>query len=116
MALYSGRNYVLFKGRDNTLRLQLLIDKEVVPTNTVLRAVMRVRISDEDVILDTSDIDDDITLTDDNTVIEVGAGALGDTPPGSYHTWLTVYDAVSPDGLAWDDIDLRVVEWKADEE
>lgn len=115
MALYSSSSYRIFKERDNTLRLQLTQDGEVVAQDSVTRAILRVRISSGDVILDSSDAGDDLTLTDNATVVQIGADGLSDVDPGIYPTWLTIYDGGSADGIAWAEPELEVVEWKADE-
>ena len=66
-----------------------------------------------EVTLDSS-TDSDITLIESATKVRIEAGdrALN---PGSYVGYLTVYDAATPDGLAWGSMVVRVVERPGDD-
>lgn len=117
MTLYSGGDsFRVYKSRDNVLRLQLIQDGAVVTTDAVIRAVLRLRNpSGTDIILDTNDAGDDLTLTDNATVVQVGADGLSSTEAGAYESWLTIYDSANLDGIAWASPTIEVVEWKSDE-
>lgn len=116
MTLYNGDSYRVFKERDNVLRLQLMQDGVVVATNAVTRAVLRLRNpGGTDTVLDTDDVGDDLTLTDNATVVQIGADGLSGVSDGAYSTWLTIYDSANTDGIAWASPEIEVVQWLSDE-
>lgn len=115
MSFFDSSNFQLFKGRDNKLRLSLLQNGQTVAINTVTRAVLRFRVGTGDVVLDTDVVGDSITLTDNATVVEVQSDSLSAVPAGVYQTWLTIYDPSAPDGLAWSQPQIELIEFKADE-
>lgn len=53
-----------------------------------------------------------ITLTDNATSATLSLGSLA-IRQGTHSCYLTVYDAVNLNGLAWDRISLRVRDWPA---
>jgi|SRR6056297_2527987 len=95
-------------GRDNEERLGLLQDGSSVVASSVTRAIMRA----EAFCLDT---DEDPTLLyfdSDNTVLCIKAGLIPDIAAGEKHTCLiTLYDALTTNGYAWDNVKIKVRAW-----
>lgn len=54
-----------------------------------------------------------VALTDNATKISLDLGSSG-IQAGSYYCYLTIYDAVNTDGIAWDRLILRVNKWPAE--
>ena len=102
-------------GRGNTesIRLRYIpegeTEYETVEDDTVLRAVFRFGAY----CLDTeTDIAGYITLAENATVVRIKPGLVAGITEGQYSGWLTVYDALNPDGLAWgDEIIVNVRPW-----
>ena len=102
---------VIYLGRDNAIEWELLVDGKTVTLSSVTRVVVWLPPSaSEDgtpVVFDTNS-DSDITLTASSTRVRIEGGErLLNT--GSYPSYLTVYDAANPDGLAWGVNPIQVV-------
>lgn len=104
----------VYLDRDNPIRLQLLQDEVVVTANAVTKAALHVPgqafADGVGVTYDTTG--PYLTLEENSTVLAI---ELGDAPikPGFYVCLLTLYDATSPDGLAWDEVKIQAREWAA---
>jgi len=99
---------IAYIGRDNEERLGLLQDGSSVVASSVTRAILRA----EAFCLDT---DEDATLLyfdSDNTVLCIKAGLIPHIVDGEKHTCLiTLYDALTTNGYAWDTVIIRTVAW-----
>lgn len=105
----------VFNDRDNVTRLELLEDGELVPEHAAKRAVLRFPASSsptgDEVCLDT-DVDAEIELTDNATVLELRLGQQSQTlRPGLHRAKLTIYDNPHPNGIAWEELLVDVVGW-----
>jgi len=109
------KTITFFVGMANPVTLTLMHqgvdDPEliIVPENTITRAMLRFGsyCLDTDVIGDA----DMIYFTDNETRLVIKAGLIADIVAGSYLGYLTLYDAVSLDGIAWQDFKVEVKEW-----
>lgn len=81
----------------------------LVPKNTIIRAVFRF----DTYCLDTdTDIVGNIGFMEDNTIVFIKPGLIPDLVIGQYSGWLTVYDALNPNGRAWgEELIVDVVYW-----
>ena len=76
-------------------------DFETVDDDTVLRAVFRF----STYCLDTdTDVAGYIELAENATVVNMKLGLISGLVAGQYDGYLTIYDALNPDGLAWGDM------------
>ena len=111
-----GPEYTQVSG-ENAIEWALLADGQPVTAGSVQRVVLWLPAAASanavEVTLDSS-TDSDITLIESATKVRIEAGdrALN---PGSYAGYLTVYDAATPDGLAWGSMVVRVVERPGDD-
>jgi hypothetical protein len=97
-----------YLGRANRYRYQLKQDGEVVQVNAVTRAQFKVG----PVCLDTDVPGDEITLTDNATVVEVQPGLADDLEEGMFEGMLTIYDVDHPEGIAWARFPVYVYGWE----
>lgn len=99
----------VYKGRDNVAHLVLKLNDEVIDPDVATRAVLRFGPYCVDTDVDT----DLITLVDQATRLEMRLGMIPDlqTRDCPYRAYLTVYDAASANGLAWDDFRILVEQW-----
>ena len=93
-------------GRGNRTRLQLQSDGEVVTAGAVTRAVFRFG----EHCIDTQD-SPLIELTDSATVVEMRLGLIEGLAKGRHKGWLTVYDNPHPEGVAWYETRVDIVDW-----
>lgn len=104
----------VYLDRDNPIRLQLLQDKSVVAANAVTKAALHVpaQAFADGVAVTYDTTGPYLTLEESSTVLVI---ELGGAPikPGFYVCLLTLYDATSPDGLAWEEVTVRFREWAA---
>ena len=104
----------IYLNRDNKIRLRLQYDDgSTVEQNTITRAVLRLTGGPDDIVFDTQG-DVDATLTDSATVLQVAGGSRS-IPARNYTGLLTLYDADSQNGLAWDRISVKAKPWPATE-
>jgi len=107
---------VIYLGRDNAIEWALLADGQPVTAGSITRVVLWLpadaSVNAVEVTLD-SLTDPDITLIESATKVRIEAGGRA-LKPGAYTGYLTVYDAVSPDGLAWGSMLVRIVERPGD--
>jgi hypothetical protein len=100
--------------RDNKVVLRLEVDGIPVASGIVTKVVFwipgDVTVDGNAITLDSS-VDPAITLTDSNTVVELDLGGL-DLKRGSAKCYLTAYDAINTDGIAWDTIIISFDTWK----
>jgi len=101
----------IYIGRDNAEILELLQDGVAVGENEVTRAVLAFGSH----VLDTEDSPSDISLDATAQNVSITAGQIPNLKPGDYHGMLTIYDALTPNGLAWADLSIHVREWDADD-
>lgn len=104
----------VFLDRDNTVTLSLTQDGQAPAANVITRAALWVPGSAfADDLPRVFDAAPEVTLTDNATKVSL---ALGDTAikTGGHFCYLTIYDAVNTDGIAWDTIIIRVKEWPAE--
>lgn len=102
-----------FIGRENIEIVRLLVDGETVPENVVTRVVFRFG----GYCLDTDNPEHAgvISLIDNATRVQVKLGLVPGLKPSTdcpLFGSITVYDAASPEGIAWYRITVRVVDWK----
>jgi hypothetical protein len=93
-----------YQGRDNAVRLSLAVNGELVPENTVTRVVLKLEhTTDPGAVycLNTQTPTDPIDLLEDNTVLRFKPGLIPDVALGDYWVWITVYDGLAPNGIAW---------------
>ena len=107
-------------GRDNEERLELLQNGETVATSAVTRAVLQssggiVRTTNTatDPICIDSDEDASIIYFDvDNTVLCIKPGLIPDLVDSEQHTCkITIWDALTTNGYAWDNVKLKATTW-----
>lgn len=98
-------------GRGNEEKLDLLEDGAVVDAYAVTRAVLRFG----DYCLDTDDVGDEdlIALNANGQELSLHLGLIPGLEAGRYSGFLTLYDHVATDGIAWAQIDIVVDEWTA---
>jgi hypothetical protein len=107
----------VYIGRGNTESISLRLkpvgmdDYQDVEDDSVLRAVFRF----SDYCLDTdTDVDGHIALAENATVVELKPGLISGLVAGQYAGWLTIYDALNPDGIAWgEEIIVNVRAWSS---
>jgi hypothetical protein len=76
---------------------------ETVDDDTVLRAVFRFG----SYCLDTdTDVAGNIELAENATVVNMKLGLISGLVAGQYDGYLTIYDALNPNGLGWGDMVL----------
>ena len=97
----------VFVGRDNVIARELLQDGEP-PVPGINRVVAHIG----DVTLDT-DTDPEISYSDNVVTIRLGGKTLR---YGLNICRLTVYDVAHPNGLAWDEFPVLLLDWPADPE
>jgi hypothetical protein len=93
-----------YQSRNNAVRLSLIVNGELVDENAVTRAVVKLEhVSDPAAIycLDTQTPAGLIDLLEDATVLRFYPGLIPDVALGEYWVWITVYDGLAPNGLAW---------------
>jgi len=104
----------VYLDRENWIEWELRTDSSPIEANAVTRAVFwlpgSAAVSGEPVVFDT-DTDTDITLTSGATRVRLKPGNRGLTP-GRHTGFLTIYDTANPGGIAWTQVQIRVVEWQ----
>jgi len=93
-----------YQSRNNAVRLSLIVNGALVGENAVTRAVVKLEhVSDPAAIycLDTQTDAGLIGLLENNTVLRFYPGLIPDVALGEYWVWITVYDGLAPNGLAW---------------
>lgn len=107
----------VFLDRDNVIRYRLQKDGSTITPNSVTRAQLffsgRVTVSGDDILLDTDEAGNALTLNADATEIEIRAGQQALTP-GRTQCFLTLYDAANPNGIAWAEIPITITQWQPD--
>lgn len=104
----------VYLGRDNRIHLQLLQDGSVIKPDVVTKAALHVPGSafsnGVGVTYDTTG--PMLSLAENSTAVVV---QLGGAPlrTGQHVCLLTVYDGISPDGLAWSELTILVQRWAA---
>jgi hypothetical protein len=95
-------------GRDNEERLELLQDGSTVAASAVTRAVLR----SSAFCIDTDEDPDIIYFDEDNTVLCIKPGLIPDLTARVRHTCkITIWDALTTNGYAWDSVELRSATW-----
>jgi hypothetical protein len=107
-------------GRDNEERLELLQDGSTVAVSAVTRAVLQssggilrtTKVATDPICID-SDTDPDLIYFDeDNTVLCIKPGLIPDLVNDEQHTCkITIWDALTTNGYAWDRVKLRSATW-----
>ena len=99
--------YKVYIGRGNVESILLRLRPvggsayQDVDDDTVLRAVFRF----STYCLDTdTDVAGNIELAENATVVNMKLGLISGLVAGQYDGYLTIYDALNPDGLAWGDM------------
>jgi hypothetical protein len=99
-----------FVGRANARTIELLIDGVKVPDNSVTRVVIYLGVN----CLDTDEALDPIELRESNTEVFLQAGLWDHAAPDSTMVGhMVVYDANSPEGLAWPEGETITVNFHA---
>lgn len=100
--------------RDNKVTLRLEVDGSTVSSGTVTKVVFwipgTVTIDGNPITLDSS-VNPQIAILESGTIVQLDLGGL-DLKRGSAKCYLTVYDAINTDGIAWDTITLKFLNWK----
>ena len=95
-------------GRDNEERLGLLQNGSSVVASSVTRAILR----SVEFCLDTDEDPGLLYFDSDNTVLCVKPGLIPDLTDGARHTCvITLYDALTTHGYAWDSVKIKVKSW-----
>ena len=106
----------VYLGRDNAIEWALMVDGQPVTDGAVQRVVLwlpaAASVDAVEVTLDSLS-DSDITLIESATRVRIEAGDRA-LKPGVYAGYLTVYDAASPDGLAWGNMPIHVISRPSD--
>lgn len=102
--------------RNNAIELTLQQNGATVTANTVTRALLwlpaSASVAGTEVTFD-STADADTTLIESATKVQIKGGARA-LNPGRYTAYLTLFDAVNTDGLAWTTVPLKVEQWRPD--
>jgi hypothetical protein len=94
--------------RDNEERLELLQDGSTVAVSAVTRAVLR----SSSFCIDTDDDPDIIYFDENNTILCIKPGLIPDLTNGVQHMcYITVWDALTVNGYAWDTVKMKSVTW-----
>ena len=94
--------------RDNEEQIQLLQDGALVVASAVTKAMLRFG----EYCIDTAVDTDVIYFADsDNQVLCFKLGQVEDIATGKYKGQITIFDAEADDGLAWDSVVVRILEW-----
>lgn len=95
-------------GRDNVEQFQLLQDGSEVAALAVTRAVIK-----SDVFCVDSDLHPGmIYLEDDNKILSIKPGLFpGLIPNKSHKCYITIWDALTTNGYAWDQIKIKTKIW-----
>lgn len=106
---------MIYIDRDNTVKIELLLNNRKLGRgggNQVISSITRavVYIEEDNVTLD-SDIDPELSLTDQETAILITYGEKLNLTPGTYSCKLTCYDINHPNGVAWASFRLRIEQW-----
>jgi len=103
----------LYIGRDNTVVLTLQKSGATVAASVVTRAQFwlpgEAAVDGNPVVYDTA-TDNDISLTNVATKVEITAGNR-QLKAGRYLGYLTIYDAVNTDGIAWATVPVSINGW-----
>jgi hypothetical protein len=97
-------------GRDNIERLELLQDGVAVVAGAVTRAVLKFG----SFCLDTDEITHASIIyfeTADNLVLCLCLGLVTDIRARVYEGKLTLWDATTTEGYAWDDVTITGIKW-----
>jgi len=93
-----------YQGRNNAVRLSLILNGALVAENAVTRVVVRLEhVTDPAAAycLDTQTPGGLIDLLEDSTVLRFYPGLIPAVVLGDYWVWITVFDGLAPQGLAW---------------
>ena len=90
-----------FIGRGNTRTLTLTQGGATVAENAITRVVMRLGAN----CLDTDAPSDPFDLVNNATQVEMKLGLWEHAAAGTLEGHLVVYDALSPEGLAWPELE-----------
>ena len=103
----------VYLDRDNTITLSLTQDGAAPNANVITKASLWIpgtAFSDGlPVVVDAAP---EVTLTDNATKVNLALGTLN-INKGSHYCYLTIYDAVNVNGIAWDTLILQVSDWPA---
>ena len=95
-------------GRDNEERLELLQGGSTVATSAVTRAVLR----SSAFCIDTDEDPTIIYFDEDNTILCIKPGLIPNLTAGERHIcYITIWDALTDDGYAWDTVRLKTAAW-----
>jgi len=104
----------VYLNRDNTVTLSLTQDGVAPNQNVITKAALWVpgsAFSDGIAqVLDTTG--SNVTLTDSATKVELSLGST-QIQKGTHYCYLTIYDAVNTNGIAWDTLIIQVSDWPA---
>ena len=104
----------VYLGRDNAVTLNLKQDGAAPAENTITKAALW--IPGEAFSDDTPQVFDtdgsELTLTNNATSVRLDLGSIA-LSPGTYWAFLTIYDAVHTNGIAWDAVEITVRDWPA---
>lgn len=94
--------------RDNVLQFQLIVNGEVVPENSVLRAVVAIQgLGSHD-----SDNSDLVRLMDSGRILEVYPGKFpGLRSQRRYLCKVVLFDVQNPNGVAWGSFTIDTEDW-----
>jgi hypothetical protein len=106
---------VVYAGRGNNIRLQLLADGEVVPDNSVQSAALWIpkEAFEDGQQREITSPSSELSLDANNTVLVISIGTVTELKKGRYVCRLTIYDGVNQEGIAWSEIVLVVNDWRA---
>jgi hypothetical protein len=93
-----------YQGRENTVPLAIKFKDELVPPNTITKVVIKMEhVTDPGAVycLNTQTPTDPIDLLEDSTLLRFSPGLIPDVVLGDYWVWITVYDGLAPNGIAW---------------
>lgn len=109
------KTITFYEGMANAVTLTLMYqgvddpELQVVPDDSITRAML----SFGDYCLDTDEVGDAdmIYFSDNNTRLILKAGLISSIVVGTYVGYLTLFDAVAVDGIAWQEFKVEVKEW-----
>lgn len=104
----------VYLDRDNDVILLLKQDGSIVNENAITKAEVWIPgAATQDgnpLVVDSENDPDVVEMINNATQVKVRAGHL-DLIPGSYQTFLTIFDENHPLGIAWGKPRLKVTEW-----
>ena len=102
----------VYLDRDNAITLELKQDGSYVTENSVILAALWIPASAfNDANPRTLDTEgESMELIENGTKVKLDLGS-SNLIPGIHRCYLTVYDAVNINGIAWDTLTIRVRDW-----